>query len=562
MFRLCYVWAVIGLGLYLLIQSFPALDLDLAARFGALVLLGVLAEWLVVSFPHGQLSSGFAVVLATFLVFGPAAAMWVNGLATLVGQGIVNRGNSFRTTLFNAAQHVLAVSGGAWTYAALGGGVPDGGRLAAGNIVPLLGFAAVYFALNHLLVYFYLHPRRRAFPSINWPDTLRWDAALYLFALPVAALMAYLYRIAGETAALLFFLPILALQLFLRRAVRLELTNRELTVLYEVAKRLGTSLHVNRLIEIILSETRRILPYHTAAVFLWDEERELFHACAVRSPYADDIRAMVAGRDEGVVGWAAERKEPAIVEDARDDPRFAGEPGLAQFLRSLITIPLMVEDEVLGVFLVGDRRPGAYDRRNLHVLTIIGGQAAVAIYNALLCERTARLASRDPLTGLANRHQFMLRARAELDRAREEEEPLSLLLLELMNLAEVNARYGQAFGDRVLVQAGRMLTAHLPATAVVARYGGRVFAALLPGVGEVAAAETATGLARALEQRPIGDGEGHEVLPAVAAAAAALSRGVMELDDLLAAAEEALRHAADERRAAAGWTRARGARPR
>lgn len=558
MFRLGYVWAVIGLGLYLLVASFPALDLDLTARFGALVLLGVLAEWLVVSFPHGQLSSGFAVVLATFLVFGPAAAMWVNGLATLVGQGIVNRGNSFRTTLFNAAQHVLAVAGGAWTYAALGGAVPDGGRLAAGNIIPLLGFAATYFAVNHLLVYFYLRPRRRAFPSINWPDILRWDASLYLFALPVAALMAYLYRMAGETAALLFFLPVLGLQLLLRRAVRLELTNRELTVLYEVAKRLGTSLHVNRLIEIILSETRRILPYHTAAVFLWDEERGLFRACAVRSPYAEDIRAMVAGRDEGLIGWAAQQKEPAIIEDTRHDPRFAGEPGLAQFLRSLITIPLMVEDEVLGVFLVGERRPGAYDRRNLHVLTIIGGQAAVALYNALLCERTARMASRDPLTGLANRRQFLLRARAELERAREAGEPVSLILLELINLAEINARYGQAVGDRALVQTGRMLTAHLPQVTVVARYGGKVFAALLPGVGEVAAAETAAGLARAVGQRPLGDGEGHEVRLAVAGGAAAASRD-MALDDLLAAAEEALRRAVGEHKAAAGWTRARGA---
>lgn len=562
MLRRGYVWAVIGAGLFFLIQSFPGLDLDYAARLAALILLGVLAELLVVSFPHGQLSGGFAIVVAAFLVFGTPAALWINGWATLLGQGIANRGNSLQTTVFNAAQHILSVAGGAWAYAVLGGTVLQEGRMDGGVILPLLGFAVTYFVINHLLVYLYLHPRRRLFPSINWPHTLQWDASLYLLVLPIAVLMAHLYGVAGETAAVLCFLPVLVLQLLLQRVVRVELNNRELSVLYEVAKRLGSSLHVNRLIDIMLIETRRILPYHTAAVFLWDEERRLFHACAVRSPYAADLQGAVAGPDEGIVGWAAREKEPAIIADTRGDPRLAGEPGLAQFLRSMITIPLVVEDEVLGVFLVGERRPGAYDRRNLHVLTIIGGQAAAAIYNALLCERTARLAAYDPLTGLTNRHHFLRCTRTELERAGTEERTVvTLLLLRLVNLPEINAQCGQDAGDRALAQAGHLLRQHLPDAAIPARYGSRTFAVLLRGIGEVGAAEMGAELAEVMEHCPYGQATGYEVSPAVVWGAAAFPQRAQDLDDLLAAAEQALHRAAKERRSTLEWTRARAARP-
>jgi len=106
-----YTWLVIGLGVWLLYYTLPLLDLDLGRELLIMVAFGVLAEWLAVVFPQGQLSGGFAVILSTYLIFGPVPAAWVNALATVLGQGVANRGNPLRTTLFNAAQYVPVVLG-------------------------------------------------------------------------------------------------------------------------------------------------------------------------------------------------------------------------------------------------------------------------------------------------------------------------------------------------------------------------------------------------------------------------------------------------------------------
>jgi len=88
--------------------------MDRVRELLVIVLLGVLAEWLAVPFPYGQLSGGFVLILSTYAILGPAASVWVAGLATLFGQGIGNRGNPLLITFFNAGQYVLAAVVAGW----------------------------------------------------------------------------------------------------------------------------------------------------------------------------------------------------------------------------------------------------------------------------------------------------------------------------------------------------------------------------------------------------------------------------------------------------------------
>ncbi|HBC94942.1 MAG TPA: GGDEF domain-containing protein, partial [Pelotomaculum sp.] len=107
-FHFTISWLVVSLAVWQLCRLFPSLDLDQTGELLVIIFLGVLAELLAVSFPHGQLSGSFTLIIATFLIYGPAATAWVSGVATVFGQGIANRGNPLRTTLFNTGQYVLA----------------------------------------------------------------------------------------------------------------------------------------------------------------------------------------------------------------------------------------------------------------------------------------------------------------------------------------------------------------------------------------------------------------------------------------------------------------------
>jgi diguanylate cyclase (GGDEF)-like protein len=90
------------------------------------------------------------------------------------------------------------------------------------------------------------------------------------------------------------------------------------------------------------------------------------------------------------------------------------------------------------------------------------------------------LADHDPLTGVANRRRLDQDLARELARARREDKPLCLVILDLDDLKEHNDAYGHAAGDRLLKNVASTWAAALRATDLLARTGGDEFVVLLP----------------------------------------------------------------------------------
>ena len=86
----------------------------------------------------------------------------------------------------------------------------------------------------------------------------------------------------------------------------------------------------------------------------------------------------------------------------------------------------------------------------------------------------------DALTGIANRKAFDERLRAELNTASDENEPLSLLMLDIDHFKRFNDTYGHLFGDQVLRLVARTFTECIKGRDMAARYGGEEFAIVLP----------------------------------------------------------------------------------
>jgi diguanylate cyclase (GGDEF)-like protein len=115
------------------------------------------------------------------------------------------------------------------------------------------------------------------------------------------------------------------------------------------------------------------------------------------------------------------------------------------------------------------------------VFAMFYGLAAYFRAQVLRAERQLlKMATVDPLTGLANRSQFHVRATAELARSRRERQPLSLMLADVDFFKRINDEFGHDAGDRVLRRLAELMQQALRESDVLARWGGEEFLALLP----------------------------------------------------------------------------------
>jgi diguanylate cyclase (GGDEF)-like protein/PAS domain S-box-containing protein len=91
-----------------------------------------------------------------------------------------------------------------------------------------------------------------------------------------------------------------------------------------------------------------------------------------------------------------------------------------------------------------------------------------------------QLATRDGLTGLANRRCFDDTLHAEWQRAMRQQQPLSLLMVDVDNFKQYNDAYGHVGGDACLQRVASAVASEMRANDLVARYGGEEFAVILP----------------------------------------------------------------------------------
>lgn len=164
---------------------------------------------------------------------------------------------------------------------------------------------------------------------------------------------------------------------------------QELAMLNHATRMFSTSLDTDRVLTIVLEEARKQLGAITCSIWLRSPENDVLICKEATGPRSDLVRGWRLKLGQGLVGWVAESRERLITEDAISDPRhYTGvdeETGLV--LRSMLTVPLEVKQEVIGVLQLADERVGRFDTTELKLLESLAASAAIAIENATLYEQ-------------------------------------------------------------------------------------------------------------------------------------------------------------------------------
>jgi len=170
-----------------------------------------------------------------------------------------------------------------------------------------------------------------------------------------------------------------------------EAADREVraqALLNEAGRVLTSTLDKQEVLTRIMREVIEVLNAAAGSVLLVDEARGDMYFAAAASPRADLLLGTRMPLDQGIVGWTVQNRQPVFVADAHQDPRFYGlidqQTGLNT--RSVLCVPLLSKERMIGAIEVIDPRPGQFTERDLRVLESLAPQAAIAIDNASLHE--------------------------------------------------------------------------------------------------------------------------------------------------------------------------------
>jgi sigma-B regulation protein RsbU (phosphoserine phosphatase) len=160
-----------------------------------------------------------------------------------------------------------------------------------------------------------------------------------------------------------------------------------LLLLNEIARELTSILNLDELFGRIAELLRRLIDYQMFSILLLDSAGEkLQHRFSLR--FNENVhmkRDIPLG--QGLVGHAAQSRQPILVADVNKDPRYIeGNPET----RSELAVPLIYKDKVIGVLDLEHTRRGFFTDDHRRTMMTLAAQVAIAIENARLYEEIAR----------------------------------------------------------------------------------------------------------------------------------------------------------------------------
>jgi GAF domain-containing protein len=145
---------------------------------------------------------------------------------------------------------------------------------------------------------------------------------------------------------------------------------------------LGSEQSYRELLQSVVEVARAIFGARASSVFLFDEASDELVFEAVAGEGAEELIGRRFPSSTGIAGWVLVTRQPLVVEELADDPRFAREAAESTGFvpKGLMAVPLLHEDRTLGVLEVLDRpQKAAFTLAEMELLGLFANEAAIAL---------------------------------------------------------------------------------------------------------------------------------------------------------------------------------------
>ncbi len=268
------------------------------------------------------------------------------------------------------------------------------------------------------------------------------------------------------------------------------------------------------LLRAILDMSAQLLKAEQGSLMLIDQETDALLLEAKKGIIDGVAEKIRINPGEGIAGKVAQSGEAILVEDLEEDPRILQRNRQHYKTHSFVSIPLKIDDRIIGVLNLSDKASGeVFNKEDLKLIQSFATHAAVVMERNVFINKTEelkKLTITDPLTGLLNRRYLHERLKDELARSARHGHNFGLLMVDIDGFKQCNDTLGHPAGDKVLRAVADTLANAVRSIDIVARYGGDEFMIILPETVKSVAIDIAERIRNNVSQKAV-QGNGNPV---------------------------------------------------
>lgn len=186
--------------------------------------------------------------------------------------------------------------------------------------------------------------------------------------------------------------------------------------LIDISRDIASTLDLDNLLDRITHAAADITDAEAASILLYDDAARQLNFQVATNLDLQTMRGLVVPLEGSIAGWIVTNRQPVRIADAHEDPRFYQivEQVTRFTTESMLGIPLITKDKVVGVLEAINKRSGNFTEYDEDLMLVLGAQAAVAIENARLFQQSDLIAEfvhelRTPLASIGTSTYLLLR---------------------------------------------------------------------------------------------------------------------------------------------------------
>jgi signal transduction histidine kinase len=186
--------------------------------------------------------------------------------------------------------------------------------------------------------------------------------------------------------------------------------------LIAIARDLASTLDLDALLNRITAAAADLTRAEAASILLYDDAARQLNFQVSTNLDLQTMHGLVVPLEGSVAGWVVLNRQPALIDNAHEDPRFYKqvEQTTRVTTESLLGVPLIHKDKVVGVLEALNKKGGTFTQDDQDLLQVLSSQAAVAIENSRLFHQSDLIAEfvhelRTPLASIGTATYLLLR---------------------------------------------------------------------------------------------------------------------------------------------------------